>query len=612
MKRTSTTNGIYVAQIRVLYQHIPIVLLINMVNSALVAVVLASYKGQTWWLAFLALTIALTAAHAFGWVSYRHTEESVESASRWAAAATVGSGLSGLLWGVCSALLLQDNLVEQTFVAFVIGGMCAASLVAFSNYLPAFVAYVFPASLPLAGRFFLDGWTVHGDMMVVFAVTITLAACNSTRGFVHGLRLNCDLTEKTKELVAANHRLHLEIEQRRVAEDQLRHIHKMEAVGQLTGGIAHDFNNLLTVVVGHLEMAQDRVSADPRTVTLLQAALRAAERGAALTRHLLAFARRQHLDPRPVDISGVLSAAERLLEQTIGPEIELVIRSERDLHPAWIDPNQLELAILNLALNARDAMPGGGVLRISAENRRGDIGKLPTELQPVDYVVISVSDTGIGMNKETLQRAFEPFFTTKEAGRGSGLGLSIVHGFAAQSGGLVEIASALGEGTKVDLWLPRAASKTSQCVAPVTGPSIFEPSQAKILVCDDDSGVLTFVATVLRDNGHVVWEAHTPSEALAILQKEQPLDLLLVDYAMPGMNGIVVIDRARACQRELNVILMSGHADVLRAGGISGIPLLAKPFRVAELRQRIGEVLLVPSPDSSFGFPRMQHFTVSD
>src|SRR5207248_1882203 len=213
------------------------------------------------------------------------------------------------------------------------------------------------ASLPLAGRFFLDGWTVHGDMMVVFAVTITLAACNSTRGFVHGLRLNCDLTENTKALVSANQRLHLEMEQRRAAEDQLRQIHKMEAVGQLTGGIAHDFNNLLTIVVGHLEMAQDRVSADPRTVAWLQAALRAAERGTALTRHLLAFARRQHLDPRPVDIPGVLSAAEGLLEQTIGPEIKLVIRSELGLHPAWIDPNQLELAILNLALNARDAMP---------------------------------------------------------------------------------------------------------------------------------------------------------------------------------------------------------------------------------------------------------------
>ena len=227
-------------------------------------------------------------------------------------------------------------------------------------------------------------------------------------------------------------------------------------------------------------------------------------------------------------------------------------------------------------------------------------------------MVISVTDTGIGMNKETLQRAFEPFFTTKEAGRGSGLGLSIVHGFAAQSGGLVEIASTPGEGTKVDLWLPRAESKTSQCVAPDPGPSLFEPRHAKIVVCDDDSGVLTFVATVLRDNGHVVWEADTPSEALAIIEREQPLDLLLVDYAMPGMNGIAVIDRARACQRELNVILMSGHADVLRSGGASGIPLLAKPFKVAELRQRICEVLLVPPLNAGFGFPGMQHFTVSD
>jgi signal transduction histidine kinase len=604
-------NGIYVAQIRALYQHIPIVLLVNIVNSALVAIVLASYKGQTWWLVFLALTIALTGAHALGCVRYPRTSESARSASRWAVAATVGSGLSGLLWGVGSALLLPDNLVEQTFVAFVIGGMCAASLVAFSNYLPAFIAYVFPASLPLAGRFFLDGWTVHGDMMVVFAVTISLAACNSTRGFVQGLRLNCDLTEKTKALVSANQLLRLEMEQRRVAEDQLRQIHKMEAVGQLTGGIAHDFNNLLTVVVGHLEMAQDRVSADPRTVASLQAALRAAERGAALTRHLLAFARRQHLDPRLVDIRGVLSAAERLLEQTIGPEIELVIRSEHDLHPAWIDPNQLELAILNLALNARDAMPGGGVLGISAENRQGDVGDLPAELQPDDYVVISVTDTGIGMNKETLQRAFEPFFTTKEAGRGSGLGLSIVHGFAAQSGGLVEIASTPGEGSKVDLWLPRAESKTSQCVAPDPG-QFLEPRCARIVVCDDDSGVLTFVATVLRDNGHVVWEADRPSEALAIIEREQPLDLLLVDYAMPGMNGIAVIDRARACQRELNVILMSGHADVLRSGGASGIPLLAKPFKVAELRQRICEVLLVPPLNAGFSFPGMQHFIVSD
>jgi signal transduction histidine kinase/CheY-like chemotaxis protein len=610
LKRVGTPNGIYVAQIQALYQHIPMVLLVNVVNSALVAIVLASYMGQTWWLVFLALTVVLSGARAFGWARYRRNSTPVEAATKWALAATLGSGLSGLLWGVGSAILLPDNLVGQTFVAFVIGGMCAASLVAFSNYLPAFIAYVFPASLPLAGRFFLDGWTVHGDMMLVFAAAITLAACNSTRGFVNGLHLNFDLTAKTKELISANQRLQLEIGQRRVAEDQLRQMHKMEAIGQLTGGIAHDFNNLLTVVVGNLEMAQNRVSADARAVVLLQAAHRAAERGAALTRHLLAFARRQHLDPKPVDIAGVLGAAEKLLKQTIGPAIELVIRSEPDLHPAWVDPNQLELAILNLALNARDAMRGGGVLQINAENRRGGIGNLPPDLQPNDYVVVSVTDTGVGMSKETLQRAFEPFFTTKEAGRGSGLGLSIVHGFAAQSGGSVEIASTPDEGTKVDLYLPRAKGKTLECGALDSGPSIMEPSQARILVCDDDSGVLSFVATVLRDNGHMVWEADAPSQALAIIERERPLDLLLVDYAMPEMNGTAVIDRARACQRELKVMLMSGHADVLRLGGVLGIPLLAKPFRVAELRRRISEVL-VSSPEAGFNIPGALHFAVS-
>src|ERR1700731_2164410 len=463
VKQTGTMNGIYVAQIRALYQHIPIVLLVNIVNSALVAIILASYKGQTWWLVFLALTIALTGARAFGWVRYRRTSEWAQSASRWAAAATVGSGLSGLLWGVGSAVLLPDNLVEQTFVAFVIGGMCAASLVAFSNYLPAFIAYVFPASLPLAGRFFLDGWTVHGDMMVVFAVTISLAACNSTRAFSNGLRLNFDLSEKTRELTATNERLEMESAQRRVAEDQLRQAHKMEAIGQLTGGIAHDFNNLLTAVVGHLELAQSRVRDDPRAAGLLQAALRAAERGVTLTRHLLAFGRRQHLDARPVDVRAVIGGAEKMLRQTIGPEIELFIVSQPKLHPAWADPNQFELAILNLALNARDAMPTGGKLRIDAKNQRGEIGKLPPDLRLGDYVVVSVSDTGTGMNQENGARSFEPFFTTKEAGRGSGLGLSIVHGFAAQSGGSVQITSSPGNGTNVDLWLPRAKGDVTEC-----------------------------------------------------------------------------------------------------------------------------------------------------
>jgi signal transduction histidine kinase/CheY-like chemotaxis protein len=612
MKTTGTASGIYAAQVEALYQHIPMVLIVNMVNAALVAIVLASYLGQSGWLLFLALAIALTGLRAIEWACYRRCHRRHPDASaKWAIAATVGSGLCGLLWGAGSALWLPDNLFGQTFVAFVIGGMCIASLVAFSNYLPAFIAYVFPASLPLAGRFFLDGWMVHGDMMVVFAAAVTLAAYHSTRVFVNGLRLNLDLTDKTEQLTNANARLQTEIEQRRVAEDQLRQAHKMEAVGQLTGGIAHDFNNLLTAIIGHLEIAEDRVRDNPRVMAPLQAALRAAERGAALTRHLLAFARRQQLEPRAVCIASIIEGVVKILEQAIGPEVRLVTRSQPDLRSAWADPNQLELAILNLALNARDAMAAGGTLSIEAQNRRADCDLLPPELAAADYVVVSVSDTGTGMNQATLERVFEPFFTTKEVGRGSGLGLSIVHGFAAQSGGMVQIDSRPGEGTQVDLWLPCAPVPATSHAEGEPDPLVTIPEQARILVCDDDPAVLAFVGSVLREAGCTVFEAETPCRALEIVAEGWPLDLLLVDYAMPEMNGVAVIDRARSRQRGLRALLMSGHADVLHAGGAPGIPLLAKPFKVAELRRRIAE-LLAGEPVTLDGIGhRTRHFALS-
>jgi signal transduction histidine kinase len=584
-------SSIYAAQIHALYQHTPIVLTVNAVNSALVSIVLASYMGQSRWLIFLALAIALTGARVFGWSRYRHRGTAGGPTTKWALLATVGSGVSGVLWGVGSALLLPDNLVEQTFVAFVIGGMCAASLVAFSNYLPAFMAYAFPALLPLAGRFFLDGWIVHGDMMVVFAAAITLAAFNATRTFANGLRLNLDLTEKTKELSAANQRLETEMEQRRVLEEQLRQAHKMEAIGQLTGGIAHDFNNLLTAIIGHIELAQTRTGDDPRIAALLQPAARAADRGAALTRHLLAFARRQLLDPRTVDVRVAIESAEKILRQTIGPDIRLVIRSDHNTHPAWADPNQLELAVLNLALNARDAMPDGGTMEIGSGNRGRETPDLPAELPLGDYVVVSVADTGTGMDSAVHARAFEPFFTTKQAGRGSGLGLSIVHGFAAQSGGSVQIASAPGQGTTVHLWLPRSQAQVTDLDDKEPEQSHPRPGEARILICDDDTDVLGLVGAILRDHALTVWEADNPSSALEIFEREQPIDLLLVDYAMPGMNGIDVVRRAQASQPGLKALLMSGHADILHAGGASGIPLLAKPFKIAELTRRTADIL---------------------
>jgi signal transduction histidine kinase/CheY-like chemotaxis protein len=465
--------------------------------------------------------------------------------------------------------------------------------------------------LPLAGRFFLDGWTVQGDMMVVFAAAITLAAYNSSRAFFDGLQLNFDLTEKTKQLSAAKLRLEMEIEQRKATEDQLRQAHKMEAVGQLTGGIAHDFNNLLTAVIGHLEMAEDRISGDTRTVALVQAALRAAERGAALTRHLLAFGRRQHLEPRPVDIPGIIEGAAKILKQTIGPEIRLIIETQPGLRPAWADPNQLELAILNLALNARDAMPAGGILQIEAGDRPGECALTPPELPAEGCVRVSVSDTGTGMNQDTLDRAFEPFFTTKEVGRGSGLGLSIVHGFAAQSGGSVRISSTPGNGTRVDLWLPCAQGEVTEDADPELS-RVAAAGPAHILVCDDDPEVLALVRSILQEDGYTVSSSEAPLPALELIETGGTPDLLLVDYAMPEMNGIALIDRALACRRGLKVMLMSGHPDVLQAGGVSGIPLLPKPFKVAELRRKIAELLCAEVQEVEPACSGLQEFAVSE
>ena len=607
---------IQTAQIRAVYQHMPMVLAVNLVNSALVAFVLASYLEQTRWWIFFGLVVTLTGVRAAGWRCYYHHQNTEGAPGKWALFATAGSGLSGLLWGLGSTLLLSDNIVEQTFFAFVIGGMCAGALVSLSYYLPAFIAYVYASVLPLAWSFLLDGRTVYvamGCMALVFAAAVTFAAHHFNRAFVSGFRLNVDLakrtedlTRQTEELTVVNSRLEAEIAQRENAESQLHQAQKLEALGQLTGGIAHDFNNLLTAVIGNLELARKRTGGDPQTSRLLETALSAADRGATLIQDLLTFARRQPLHPKGVDISAVVDDAEKILKQTIGPNIRLVIRSEPGLQPAWVDPNQLELAILNLALNARDAMPSGGTLHMGCENRRADAGN-GAELVTGDYLVVSVSDTGTGMSEATLARVFEPFFTTKEVGRGSGLGLSMVQGFAAQSGGAVRISSSLGEGTTVELWLPRAEGQSTECV-PVKPPeAVPEQHRGRILVCEDDSDVRSLVGGILRDLGHTVWEANNPGIALEILEKEQQIDLLVVDYAMPEMNGTLVIERAQACQPGIKALLITGHPEALRINGDFALPVLPKPFKPAELSRWIAEILNEASSGDSAESLNVRH-----
>jgi signal transduction histidine kinase len=294
-------------------------------------------------------------------------------------------------------------------------------------------------------------------MVLVFAAALSLAGLHLNRFFGETIRLRF-------ELGAANLRLQAEISERKTTEAALRQAQKLEAVGQLTGGIAHDFNNLLTVVIGNLTLAIGRTGDNPAALPLLQGALQAAERGVALIQRLLAFARKQQLDARSVDLKRLLAGVEDLLHRTLGARVRLAINAEADLAPARVDANQLELAILNLTINARDAMPEGGVLHIGLQNCRANHGA-PPELSPGEYIVVSISDTGTGMDEVTLARAFDPFFTTKKVGSGSGLGLPMVQGFAAQSGGAVRIQSRVGEGTTVELWLPQAAEPPAEAAS---------------------------------------------------------------------------------------------------------------------------------------------------
>jgi signal transduction histidine kinase/CheY-like chemotaxis protein len=581
------------ARIDGLYRQTPIVLVVNVLNGALVAVVLVQRGESSHWYTWFGLVVALAIARGTVWAAHRRQGGGAASAMRWAHLATIGSALSGTLWGVGSALLFPEGIVEQTFLAFVIGGMCAGALATLCDHWPALIGYVLPTTLPFAARYVMEGsplYVTMAGMILVFAAAVTLAGLTFSRSLVDGLRLRFALADSARSLTEVNTRLQSEIAQHRVTEERLRQAQKMEAIGQLTGGIAHDFNNLLTAVIGHLEIGLLKAGSAADVARALRGALAAADRGATLTQRLLAFSRRQHLNPKTTDVGVLVRDVEPLLAQTIGPSVRLAVAAAPDLWPARIDRHQLELAILNLAINARDAMPAGGTLHIGLRNDRAG-GERAGDLSPGDYVVASVADTGIGMDESTLARVFEPFFTTKGVGRGSGLGLSMVQGFAAQSGGAVFIASALSRGTTVELWLPRADATAVKSRKAAAAPPPPGAASARIVVCDDDADVRSFVTSFLRDAGHVVWEADKPAAALQILEEERPVDLLVVDYAMPDMSGVALAARARERQPDLKIVLMTGHAEALSGGGIPGAPLLAKPFKPDELTKKIAEAL---------------------
>jgi signal transduction histidine kinase/ActR/RegA family two-component response regulator len=379
-----------------------------------------------------------------------------------------------------------------------------------------------------------------------------------------------------------------EIEEREKAQEQLRQSQKLEGLGKLTGGIAHDFNNLLTVIIGNITLAQI-VAPNTKSEKFLRNALRASETAVSLTRRLLAFARKQVLKPKSVDLPGLVEGMHDLLLRTLGPEVRLTVPANLLLWPALIDPGQIEMVILNLAVNARDAMPNGGTFSINTLN--GELGPdSPHELAPGQYVIITVSDTGTGMDEATLARAMEPFFSTKEMGRGTGLGLSMMQGVVAQSGGAVRIHSVLGRGTEIEMWLPRAHTPPAEAIVPKMRKD--PPGNGLILVCDDDPAVLEFVCEALKTKGYQVLSATNGATAVNILNGNEQIRLLVVDYTMPGMNGAAVTRNVRGSHPKLPILLMTGNADpgAIRAD-LPDVNMLLKPFDRDELTNRISVLL---------------------
>jgi PAS domain S-box-containing protein len=425
------------------------------------------------------------------------------------------------------------------------------------------------------------------DVSERHAAAAALAAANA--------KLEQRVAERTRALETA-------MREREAVQAQLQQAQKMEALGRLTGGVAHDFNNLLAVVLTNLRLLRKRLDREEGPRRLVDAAIQGAARGADLTQRLLAFARRQELAASRVEVPALVRGISELLTRTLGPAISLELDFPADLPPVRADAGQLELAILNLAVNARDAMPLGGVLAIGARAEQVPAGH-PTGLPPGGYVCLGVVDTGTGMDEATLARAAEPFFTTKGVGKGTGLGLPMVDGFAAQSGGALRLESRPGRGTRAELWLPRAAAETAAPgadpapVAPAVSPSppsIARRGRLRVLAVDDDALVLMGTSAMLAELGHEVVEAYSAAEALEKLRAGERVDLVLTDQAMPGMTGVQLAAAIEGEWPGLPVLLATGYAELPEGAG-RGLQRLTKPFDDGALAAAIAGLVDGPS-----------------
>jgi signal transduction histidine kinase len=395
------------------------------------------------------------------------------------------------------------------------------------------------------------------------------------------------VAERTAELERAHAAVVAEMNQREQAEEKLRQAQKMEMIGQLTGGVAHDFNNLLMAVVGNLALLRKHSIADAKAIRLIDGALQGAQRGASLTQRLLAFARRQDLKIEPVDTVQLVRGMSELMERSIGKEIELVLDLAAKLPPVLVDANQIELALLNLVINARDAMAEGGSLDVRVDERSGDT---QSGLPHASYVRFVVEDSGCGMDATTLARATEPFFSTKELGKGTGLGLSMVHGLAVQLGGTLRLSSQVGVGTRAELWLPVTTQAVEHPLSESAIVDVDGVGRLTVLVVDDDALIAMSTVSMVEDLGHDVIEAHSASRALEILSNGSSIDLMITDFSMPKMNGAQLAKAARELRPDLPIVLATGYAE-LPSGFDEDLPKISKPYQQDQLAVAISSAL---------------------
>jgi signal transduction histidine kinase/CheY-like chemotaxis protein len=527
--------------------------------------------------------------------------------TRRSPALRIGIAIAAFAIGVGGRLALDAYLTGVPFITL-FGAIVIAAF--FAGFWPAMLTTVLGAialevlimpSMALARSHDLD-WLpmtffLLTSLMISLIIESVFRAHDDRLAVAEELaRLNAGLDDLVAERTA---QLEQQVAERQIAESRLHQAEKLDAIGHLTGGIAHDFNNMLAIITGSLDLAKRRLGGqgDARIVSHIDNAANAADRAASLTHRLLAYARKQPLDPRRLDINALVGSVHALLERTLGEQVVVELQLDGDVWPCTVDQTQLETAIINLAVNARDAMPDGGKLMIETTNVTLDAAYAgqQEDLAPGDYVRIAISDTGLGMSPEVQARALDPFFTTKDVGKGTGLGLSQVYGFLKQSGGHLNLYSEQGKGTTVKLYLPRAPELSGEEEPGSQTAMRFTPPQnLTVLVVEDDDGVRAMARASLIELGFIVHDVDSPIEAVQLIENGLAIDLLFTDVVMPHMNGRQLADRLRESRPDLKVLYTTGYTRnaILHNGVIdSDVVLLVKPYSVDDLARKIIDAL---------------------